>query len=247
MRDVPLKIVADGTQQAPGQSFTGFVVRKDLIDSGQIRGFADLRGRTLAIPATGTGFQVLLGAALESGGLTFADVNLVEMSFGDQFAAFTNRSLDAGAQIEPLISLGEMRGLFSRWKTSDEIFPYHMEAIVMYAPSFIQNAPEAARRFMVGYLKGVRAYLAAMKNPAEREELIAMLMQKYEGPQDRAVYDRMTFPYIDPDGYPNRESLAYDVDWLFANGYLPAKPDLARIVDSQFVDYAIQRLGPASR
>ena len=48
-RDVPLKIVADKGNAAPGFGFSALVLRKDLADSGAIRDFPDLRGKTVAV------------------------------------------------------------------------------------------------------------------------------------------------------------------------------------------------------
>ena len=51
-RGLDLRIVSDHGHSAPGRPVGAFVVRRDLIDSGQVRTSADLRGRTIAIPST---------------------------------------------------------------------------------------------------------------------------------------------------------------------------------------------------
>ena len=33
------------------------------------------------------------------------------------------------------------------------------------------------------------------------------------------------------------------MDWYVANGYLTEKPDVARVVDNSFADYAVRTLG----
>ncbi len=241
-RGLPLRIVAGAARPAPGQSITAFVVRKALLDSSQVRTFADLRGRSVAIPAKGTSTQALLAAGLARDGLTTDDLELVEMNYTDQLAAFANGALDVGFQIEPSMTVGELRGLFGRWTPIDEIYPYHEDGMLLFGPSLVEAAPETARRFMIGYLRGLRAYREALRTPEGRERIVQIWI-KNGGPADHAIYDRMTFPYVDPNGHVNRDSLAWDAEWLFANGYLQAKPDFGRLVDDQFVDYAVQRLG----
>ena len=38
-------------------------------------------------------------------------------------------------------------------------------------------------------------------------------------------------------------TLAQDVDWWLARGYVKTRVDVAQVVDDSFVDYAIERLG----
>ena len=47
-RDIPLKVVADKGRNAPGYAYNSIMVRKDLVDSGQVKTLADLKGRTIA-------------------------------------------------------------------------------------------------------------------------------------------------------------------------------------------------------
>ena len=51
-RDIPVRIVADKGNVAPGNGFLSLVVRKDLIDSGDFKDLADLKGKTLAHAST---------------------------------------------------------------------------------------------------------------------------------------------------------------------------------------------------
>ena len=53
LRGVNVRIVADRSRAAPGTRFNCLAVRKSLLDSGAVRGFADLRGRVFAenVPA----------------------------------------------------------------------------------------------------------------------------------------------------------------------------------------------------
>ena len=54
----------------------------------------------------------------------------------------------------------------------------------------------------------------------------------------------MVFIRIPTSGEVKVESLAVDIAWYQANGYLQTAPDLARVVDTQFAAYARERLGP---
>src|SRR4051812_8259744 len=67
-RGVNAKLVADWASGSP-QGPTGFyTVRKDLVDSGEIADYRDLRNRRIAITAVGTRVHAMAGRALEPGG-----------------------------------------------------------------------------------------------------------------------------------------------------------------------------------
>jgi hypothetical protein len=48
---------------------------------------------------------------------------------------------------------------------------------------------------------------------------------------------------INPDGYIYEASLRTDIDYFVRSGQLAQAPNLAEIVDSSFVDYALGVLG----
>ena len=99
---------------------------------------------------------------------------------------------------------------------------------------------------MVAYLRGVRAYEDAFTKNVERDSVIDVLVDRLPI-KDRSLYDRMwangTLLYLNPDGYAQTESIAWDHDWLVQQGMTQAPVDLGRVIDNQFVDYALGRLG----
>src|SRR5262249_48107904 len=48
-RGVALKVVADKGSMRAGYGYEGLLVRKDLVDSGRYKGFADLKGMKMAV------------------------------------------------------------------------------------------------------------------------------------------------------------------------------------------------------
>ena len=60
---------------------TPLVVRKALYDDGTVRSVADLKGRRVAINSRGSAVEYWMYAALATGGLTPADIDMVVMSF----------------------------------------------------------------------------------------------------------------------------------------------------------------------
>ena len=54
-RGVGLKVVADKVHYGPGYGFASLLVRKELVESGKFRSYADLKGLRVAISGVGIG------------------------------------------------------------------------------------------------------------------------------------------------------------------------------------------------
>jgi len=246
-RGIDLKLVADKGGCWTGTCYYALVVRKDLIDSGQIRDFPDLRGRRIALNSRGVNLMVNLVAALEKGGLTEQDVDVVEMGPTDALAGLSNGALDASVLLEPQVAQGVMQGTIVRWKGADELLPYYQQGgALMYGGRFINEQPEVARRWMVGYVRALRDYYDAVVNNRDRASILDLLT-KYTSLKDRNVLEHVVLHSANPDGYLNVEGLQADLQVFLQLGVVRQPVDLASVIDHQFVDYAISRLGPYAR
>jgi NitT/TauT family transport system substrate-binding protein len=247
-RGINVKIVADWASGLPTNPVNWIVVRKDLADSGAVRNYADLRGRRVAISARGTSTHVQLGRLAERGGFSVGELDIVEIGYPDMAAALLGRSIDAAVMVEPGVALAEERGIGVRWRSSDELIPGQVAAVVTYGPSFLEQRPDVGRRAMVAYLKAVRDYYNTfvVQAPATRAEVIPILMQVTPF-KDRALYDRVQMPSVNPDGYVNVDALEADYRWFVSEGLLTDMGGVRPLVVSDFVDYALQQVGPYQR
>jgi hypothetical protein len=57
------------------------------------------------------------------------------------------------------------------------------------------------------------------------------------------MYQNGSLSMINPDGYVDMDSIVYDHDWLLREGMITTRADLSRVIDNQFVDYALGRIG----
>jgi NitT/TauT family transport system substrate-binding protein len=243
-REVPLKIVADKGNAAPGFGFSALVLRKDLADSGAVRDFSDLRGKTVAVVGLYQSAHASLHQGLAQAGVADADVNTVELAFPDIMAALGNRNVDVGSLIEPFVAAAVGNGVGVRWRGTDETYPNYQIAMLLYAPHFAAPAQRsAAERFMIGYLKGVRDYNDAFVKQQGRDAVIDILV-KHTPVKNRAQYDAMVPAGLRPDGRVNVETIKADQDWYFAAGQQGEKVDVDAIVDHSYVDNAVRVLGP---
>jgi len=243
-RGVDLRIVADKGSMQPGDRWNSVVARTELLDSGALRDWLDLRGRSVGIPARGTGNEIVFARGLATAGLTLADIDLRELSLPDIGVGLANGSLDVGLQPEPLLTIGRDRGIFRVWKGQGDVTPGMQFTVVMYGSEFAIERTDAARRYMVAYVRGIRdyydAFIAHRVDPQPLAEFIASYAH-LSGPE---LVKRLYPVRFDPDGRVNAESIVSDYQYYRDTGQLNVQVDPQQLVDQQFVDYAVSRLGP---
>jgi NitT/TauT family transport system substrate-binding protein len=243
-RGTGIRLVADRGIFRPGYGWIALVVRPDLIESGRFRGSADLRGLHMAVtpPLGATANAVALARLLEREGIAEEEVQFTALPFPDMNPALANRAIDAAFQSEPLLSTALQQGIAVRVVGSDEIYPNQQLGIVAYGAAFMREQPAAAQRFMVAYLRGLRDFVDAFSRGRDRAVVVQALIH-HTPVKDPAAYDRMIPTGFNPDGYMNVESMAADQEWFVAQGRLPQRADLATVVDHQYVEYTLARLG----
>lgn len=240
-RRVGLVIVADKGNMDPGHGYEAIVVRKEL--AGTIKGPKDLKGRTVAISALDIAPEVTLDAYLRQGGLTEKDVNLVTVPHPDMLQALKNGSIDAGLPIEPFLSRIVAAGVARVLVRDDTVTPGHQVAVVLFSEKFTQQR-EPALRFMKAYILGARFYNDAFvkKQPAKRSEAIDILVKAAK--IDRALFETMVMPGINPSGKVNLDSLSEIQKWFVNKGSQQKFIELSKAVDLSFAEEAVRQLGP---
>jgi NitT/TauT family transport system substrate-binding protein len=249
-RGIEIKIVADKNHAPPGQGIQPLLIRKDLIDSGKFKTLADLKGLKISTAAPGSAASTTLDRALRMGGLKITDVDQVYMGFPQQAVALASKALDAAFTAEPSASQAVASGSAVLFMGDDEIYPNHQLAVVFYSGEFVRKKPDAARRYMRAYLRGVRYYNDAITNGKltgpRGEEIIDLLAQNIPI-KDKAAYRDLMAPACDPDGKMNIDSLAEDLDFYRNAGLIEGAVKLDQTLDTSFADRAVKELGMYAR
>jgi NitT/TauT family transport system substrate-binding protein len=248
-RGLDLKIVADKARNTPGYGYQSLLVRKDLIDSGEFKGLADLKGRKVAVVAQASSDNSVLNEAMKSVNLRFEDVEKVYMGFSQHAMALRNRAIDASITTEPTTTFIVKAAIAARFVGSDSFYPNQQTAVIIYAGDFIKNRPAEAFKFMRAYLRAVRDYNTALKDgklAGKGAEEIISILTEYASLKDPEVYRAMTPHGCNPDGKVNIESL--QKDWLFFKdkGDISGKLTVDQVVDMRFVDSVLNEIGPYS-
>ncbi|MDO8692091.1 MAG: ABC transporter substrate-binding protein [Dehalococcoidia bacterium] len=243
-RGVALKMVAGKGSNVEGFNFSRITVRKDLIDSGQVKEIKDLKGKKFGMTGLKSSPEAIVSQMLKNSGFTIDDVELVVLSYADMLPGYANKAIDLAMQIEPTLTAAVENGLAVRWPpgaTSTMYGGEYQAAALVYSEPFSKNV-DAARRFMIGYIKGERDYNDAFAKGKDKPAIVAILA-KYTSEKDPAIYTKMEMPYLNPDGKMHVPSMQMDFDFFRNAGYYTGKTDLKSIVDTQFTDYAVQQLG----
>jgi len=245
-RNIPIEIVGDKGRAGTDSSYMSLLVRKELLDSGAIKDYADFRGRKIASIANDNSNVIQIDRMMRSVGLTYKDTEIVVLAGGDMIVALGNGSVDAGMVAEPIPTRAVAAGAAVRWKGSNEFYPDQQAAVLMYSPSFGKEKPEAARRFMLAYVQGLRTYYDAFFKSRNRADVVQILT-RYTSLTDPRLFDEMVPFAVDPDGGVNVQSLTDDLDWLVREGLVQERPDLSAHINTSYVDYAVSKLGKYER
>ncbi len=240
-RGIRIQLALAGSHVEPGAG--GFPLMARPSPHGPVvASVADLRGKRIGQNQRGVINEWALERMLADAGLRLEDVEIVVMPFPDVLAGFGGGSVDAAILPEPYGTIAEERGLAVRLLEADEYLAGAQVAAMVYSEQFAQRE-DVARRWAVAYLRGVRDYMDAMEYGRDRDEVLTLLAEA-TGYDPRLLQKAGYFP-VRRDGRVSGEAIQAMLDWLVDRGYVPQRPDLARLLDHRFADYAAHVLDQA--
>src|SRR3954469_23360431 len=164
-QNIAIRAVADKGSMRQGYGFTGLMVRKDLVDSGRYKTYADLKGMKLAVGTFGSANSSAMNEALKKGGLKWSDAaGMVALVFPQHIIAYQNKAIDASMTNEPTATTAVQNGLAVRVAGNDEIYPSQQTAVVLYSENFARQKAQIAHKFMRAYVRAVRDYNDALRD-----------------------------------------------------------------------------------
>jgi NitT/TauT family transport system substrate-binding protein len=245
-RGVDLKIVADKGSMGSGRNYMPLLVRKDLVESGKVKSFADLKGLKVGEAGQGGSPSSTLNEALKKGRLTYADVEHVYLGYPQQVGALANKAIDAAITTEPSATMAVKSGVAVRF-SDDTLYPNQQVAVLLYGGDFIHKNASAAQRFMIAYLKAARVYndaIAPGRLTGPGSDEIIKLISENMALKDVSLMKEMIPNGIDPDGKVDRASLENDLKFYRDQGYLEKPVSLDAVIDPSFAEKAVKEIGP---
>ncbi len=250
-RGIRIKIVADKATNVKGAPFQSFMVRKELVDKGQVKTLADLKGRKIAITGAGGSDASVLNEAMKSVGLKYSDVEKVYLGFPQHAPAFQNGAIDGSITTEPTTTNIQRLGAAVVLTGNDAFYPNAQTATIMFSGDFAEKRRDVAVKFIKAYLRAARDFNDAMVNGKLQgpggDELVAILA-KYTVIKDVNVLRNMVMAGVNPNGAVNEESMRKDLAFFKEIGDVTsAKVSVEQVVDQSFVAEAAKALGPYNK
>ncbi len=244
IRGLPVTAVADKGSFRKGFGFNVLVVRKALVDGGQFKTLGDLRGRVLASPSPASIINFENFLVLKKGGLAFRDVTVEYVDLADQPAAMANGKIDAAVMVEPFATAADARGIGKIVMPLDEILPDFQTSVIFYNTQWARQRAGDARAWMVAYVKALRYYNQALRDRRVRDDVIT-IMAAHTPIKDRAVWEKMVWPGLNPDGTVTARTLLDFERWLLVEHQISEFVTPSRFIDASYTEHAVSILGPA--
>jgi len=236
VRGADIRLVADKGHFAPGgcPSF-GLVARKGLAETAKLGDLQLLKGRKFDVFQSSFE-EYFLDKILRRAGLKPDEVESFNVPPPAQMDAMAKGRLDFGVCSEPFVTRYKRSRNGVLWTRVQEIIPGFNYAFIRFGPSLLKKNPEAGRRFMVAYLKGVRQY-----NQGKTERNLE-IMSKHTR-LDKSILQEACWPQISNDGRINTQSVLDFQDWAVAKGLQDSKKLTAeQMWEPSFVNHANQVL-----
>ncbi len=226
---VPIKVVYLGHRYG-----SAVVVRKD----GPIKTFADMRGRTIAIPSRFSDERLLLFRAMKVFGIKPGEIKMVEMAPPDVSGALAAHAIDAFVMGEPFPSQAEIGGFGRVLFQAREYWPDYMSCILVVRQDLIDKRPEVVQTLVDGI---ARSGLWLDTSKPHREDAAdfvgrfyynqkpALLRWALTKPMDRVTYSPLA---------PRKPDFDMVRDLMIETGVLNKKIEFSDYTDTRFSDQA---------
>lgn len=233
-----LAIVADKGREQKGHPSSALLVSNEAYGKG-VHKVEDLKGKRIGITQKGSSFHYMIGRILEAKGINPDEVTLVPLGkLSAVMAALQTGKIDACILNEPNVTKVENAGYGKSILPVSDVLPYQVSAL-FYSPNFIKDK-DTATRFMRAYVKACNYYYDYAlegKDEKKKDEIIKIIARYVKAPEEDI---RLGLPYIDRDGHPMKDDIGTQIDWYAGHQLLTKKPALDAVVDTSFLDKALE-------
>ncbi len=222
-----IKAVADRGHVAPGGcSSYAILIRKDLFESGEVTGPADLKGQLFSGQTAGTG-AYFLSTYLAQAGLTFDDIEFTDLSTAAELDAFDTGAIAGATKPEPGLTQALSAGNVVVLAEAEAVLGTLQSGVIAFSDDLLTERRDVGARFLAAYLKGVRQY-----NEGKTERNLEILsLATGESVDELKAF---CWPPVHPDGYLNFAAVNGFQLWSVEQGHMDAA-----LTEEQFRDAAI--------
>ena len=226
---VPIKVVYLGHRYG-----SAMVVRKD----GPVKTFADMRGRTVAIPSRFSDERLLLFRAMKAWGIKPGEIRMVEMAPPDVTSALAAHAIDGFSMGEPFPSQAELGGFGRVLFQAREYWPDYMSCILVVRQDLIDTRPDVVQVLVDGV---ARSGLWLDRSKPHREDAADFVGRYYYNQKPGLLRWALTRP-LDRVTYsplgPRKPDFDMVRDLMLETGVLNKKIAFEDYTDTRFSDHA---------
>jgi NitT/TauT family transport system substrate-binding protein len=182
---VPVKIVYLGHRYG-----SAMAVRKN----GPVKTFADLKGKTVAVPSRFSDERLIVFRALAAHGMSPNDIRMVEMAPPDVAGALAAGAIDAFSMGEPYPSQAEMGGFGRILFHAREYWPDYISCVLVVRQDVIDKRPEAVQVLVDGIARSGLWLENPPKRRARREHAADFVGRFYFRQDPRLLKWALTKP-----------------------------------------------------
>jgi len=238
-RGLDIKLVADKGHLELGDKSAAAVVRKDLYKSGELRSLHDLKRKRVSLiyPSSMTHYRIDILLACHK--LSSEDIEIVYLGWPATVQALKTGAIDVAFLGEPSITRVLSEGFGVILSYHGDLYQYLFSASqvagIFFGPNLLKDHPDLGRRFVLAYLKGVRAY-----NRGKIPRNVEIISRHTK--LDRELLIECNWPRIYSDGHLDIQSILSFQNWLQQNGFIDQEVSPNEIVDTSFIDWANNEL-----
>jgi NitT/TauT family transport system substrate-binding protein len=239
-KNLPVIITVDRVTTPIGHNL---MIRPDLKDT--IKSIKDLKGKVIASNAPGSISTYEIGKILATAGLSFSDVEIKNIPFGQYAVALANKAVDGALTIPPFTYNFTDKNIALPFADADVLVePRPLTiAVNLVNTDWAKANEQLARNYYLALMRGVRDYCQAYHGGSVRKELIDVLIKSKTEERPELLH-KYRWPARNLNGRLNAASLLDVQDWFVKNKFTTAKFPVERLIDHSYVDYANQKLGP---
>jgi NitT/TauT family transport system substrate-binding protein len=226
---VPIKVVYLGHRYG-----SAVVVQRN----GPIKTFADMRGKTIAIPSRFSDERLLLFRAMKVWGIKPSEIKMVEMAPPDVSGALAAHAIDAFVMGEPFPSQAEMAGYGRVLFQAREYWPDYMSCILVVRQDLIDRRPDVVQVLVDGIARSGLWLDTSKPHRDDAADFVgrfyynqkpALLRWALTKPMDRVVYSPLA---------PRKGDFDMVRDLMMETGVLDKRLDFSDYTDTRFSDNA---------
>jgi NitT/TauT family transport system substrate-binding protein len=205
---------------------------------GPIKTFADMRGRTIAIPSRFSDERLLVFRAMKLWGIKPGEIKMVEMAPPDVAGALAVGAIDGFVMGEPFPSQAELGGYGRILFQAREYWPDYMSCILVVQQDLIDKRPEVVQELVDGI---ARSGLWLDKSKPHREDAADFVGRFYYNQEPAVLRWALTKP-LDRVMYtplaPRKADFDLVRDLMIETGVLTKKIEFSDYADTRFSDAA---------